>query len=117
MTSGCARRAFREDVCASWSESEVLEVMAAAARVVRAGEALLVEATGHAAHRSDGRLSADRMTTRFGLPFDQRLVQRVTRPRSSARVTGQGARAVVQPVASDLGGFSRRHCPHARRAR
>ena len=55
--------AFAGNAARGLSETDVLEVMAAAARIVRAGEALLVETTGQVCDRSDGRLNADRMTT------------------------------------------------------
>ena len=70
---------FADGAARRLSEAEVLEVMAAAARIVRAGEAVLIEATGQVCDRSDGRLSADRMTTRFGCRSTSELVQRTTR--------------------------------------
>ncbi len=95
---------FGGDAARAWSETEVLDVMAAAARVVRAGEAMLVEATAQVCDRSDGRLSADRMTTRFGCRSTGELVQRVTRG-SKVRASDlvKAARAVVQPTALTSG--------------
>ena len=82
----------------------MLEVLAAAARITRAGEALLVEATAQVCDRSDGRLSADRMTTRFGCRSASELVQRVTRAsKQRAGDVVKAARAVVQPVALTSG--------------
>lgn len=96
--------AFSNDAAQAWSEAEVLEVMAAAARVVRAGEALLVEATGQVCDRSDGRLSADRMTTRLGCRSTSELVQRVTRAsKQRAGDVVKAARAVVRPIALTSG--------------
>ena len=87
-----------------WSEADVLEVMAAAARIVRAGEALLVEATAQVCDRSDGRLNADRMTTRFGCRSTSELVQRATRvSKLRAADLVKAARAVVQPIALTSG--------------
>ena len=78
--------------------------MAAAARIVRAGEALLVEATAQVCDRSDGRLTADRMTTRFGCRSTSELVQRVTRvSKQRAGDLVKAARAVVRPVALTSG--------------
>ncbi|WP_314504105.1 DUF222 domain-containing protein [uncultured Microbacterium sp.] len=86
------------------SEKEVLEVMAAAARIVRAGEALLVETTGQVCDRSDGLPTAERVTTRFGCRSTGELVQRVTRI-SKQRATDlvRSGRAVMQPVALTSG--------------
>ncbi|WP_375386664.1 DUF222 domain-containing protein [uncultured Microbacterium sp.] len=86
------------------SEVEVLELMAAAARVTRAGEALLVAATAEVCNRSDGRLHADRMTTRFGCRSAFELVQRVTRgSKQRAGDVVKAARAVAQRVALTSG--------------
>jgi hypothetical protein len=86
------------------SEPEVMEVMAAAARIVRAGEALLVEAAGQVCDRSDGRLRADRMTTRFGCRSASELVQRVTRvSKQRAADLVKAGRAVMQAVALTSG--------------
>ena len=101
---GMAGAAFADDGARLWSEAEVLEVMAAAARVVRAGEALLVEATAQVCDRSDSRLIADRMTTRFGCRSMNELVQRVSRrSKSGASDLVKAGRAVVQPVALTSG--------------
>ncbi len=102
--AGVLDEVFAADAARSWSEAEVLEVMAAAARITRAGEALLVEATAQVCDRSDGRLSGDRMTTRFGCRSTSELVQRVTR--SSKHRAGdmvQAARAVTQTTAMTSG--------------
>ena len=86
------------------SETDVLEVMATAARIVRAGEALLVEAAGQVCDRSDGRLNADRMTTRFGCGSPSELVQRVTRvSKTRASDVVKAGRAIVNPVALTSG--------------
>ena len=86
------------------SETDVLEVMAAAARIVRAGEALLVETTGQVCDRSDGRLNADRMTTRFGCGSPSELVQRATRvSKLRAGDLVRAGRVIVRPVALTSG--------------
>lgn len=101
---GVVGEAFSNDAAQAWSEAEVLEVMAAAARVVRAGEALLVEATAQVCDRSDGRLSGDRMTTRLGCRSTSELVQRVTRAsKQRAGDVVKAARAVVRPIALTSG--------------
>ena len=96
--------AFAGNAAHGLSDADVLEVMAAAARIVRAGEALLVETTGQVCDRSDGRLNADRMTTRFGCGSPSELVQRVTRvSKSRAGELVKAGRAVVNPVALTSG--------------
>ncbi|HEX5728068.1 HNH endonuclease signature motif containing protein [Microbacterium sp.] len=108
---------FAGDVARGLSETDVLEVMAAGARIVRAGEALLVEATTQACDRSDGRLHADRMTTRFGCRSVGELVQRVTRvSKQRAGDLARAARAVVRPVALTTGGLLPAALPHMREA-
>lgn len=88
----------------SLSDTDVLEVMAAAARIVRAGEALLVETAGQICDRSDGLLSAERMTTRFGCRSTSELVQRVTRvSKQRGADLVKGGRAIMQPVALTSG--------------
>ena len=87
----------------TWSRAEVLEIMAMAARIVRAGEALLVEATAQVCDRSDGRLNADRMTTLLGCRSAGELVQRTTRmSKLRAGDVVKAARAVVQPIGAHL---------------
>ena len=61
------------------TDPEILEVMAVAARIVRSGEALLVEATGQVDQRSEAPAADARMTTRFGCRSVSELVQRATR--------------------------------------
>ena len=63
---GVVGEVFAADGARGFSETDVLEVMAVAARIARSAEALMVEATAQVCDRSDGRLSAERMTTRFG---------------------------------------------------
>lgn len=95
---------FDRDFARSLSESEVLEMMAAAARIVRAGEALLVETTAQVSDRSDGIPTADRMTTRRGCASTSELVQRVTRvSKTRAADVVKAARAVLTPVALTSG--------------
>ena len=95
---------FAEDAASRLSDSEVLEVMAAAARIVRAGEALLVETAGQVCDRSHGRLGTDRMTTRFGCRSVSELIQRATRvSKLRAGDTVKAARAVLRPVALTTG--------------
>ncbi len=102
--AGAVDGLFADGAARRLSEAEVLEVMAAAARVVRAGEAVLIEVTGQVCDRSDGRLSADRMTTRFGCRSTSELVQRTTRvSKQRAGDLAKAARAVMQPTALTSG--------------
>jgi len=102
--AGLVGELFAGDGARHLSEADVLELMSAASRIVRAGEALLVEATSQVCDRSDGRLHADRMTTRFGCRSTSELVQRVTRAsKQRAGDLVKAARAVVRPVALTTG--------------
>lgn len=95
---------FDRDLARGLSEPEVLEVMAAAARIVRAGEALLVETTAQVCDRSDGIPTADRMTTRHGCGSTSEFVQRATRvSKTRAADVVRAARAVLTPVALTSG--------------
>ena len=99
-----ASELFADDAARGLSDADVLEVMATAARIVRAAEALLVETTGQVCDRSDGRLAADRMTTRYGSRSVSELVQRTTR--ASKQTAGdivRAARAVIRPIALTTG--------------
>jgi hypothetical protein len=101
---GVVDEMFSGDTSRSLSDTHVLEVMVVAARIVRAGEALLVEAAGQVCDRSDGRMTADRMTTRFGCRTAGELVQRVTRvSKVRAGDLVKASRAVMQPVAVTSG--------------
>jgi len=102
--AGLVGDVFAGDDARGWSERDVLEILSAAARITRAGEALLVEATAQVCDRSDGRLNADRMTTRFGCRSTSELVQRTTRVSTmGAADLVKAARAVVRPVALTSG--------------
>ena len=95
---------FADDAARRLTDTDVLEVMAAAARIVRAAEALLIETTGQVCDRSDGRPAGDRMTTRFGCRSVGEMVQRTTRAsRLRAGDLVKAARAVLQPVAVTTG--------------
>lgn len=102
--TGVVAELFATGAARTFTEAEVMEVMSAAARITRAGEALLVEATAQVCDRSDGRLAGDRMTGRFGCRSVSELVQRVTR--ASKHRAGDivaAARAVLQPTAMTSG--------------
>ena len=115
--AGLVGELFAGDVARRLSETDVLEVMAAAARIVRAGEALLVEATTQVCDRSDRRLQADRMTTRFGCRSVGEVVQRVTRvSKQRAGDLTRVARAVVRPVALTTGELLPAALPNMRAA-
>lgn len=102
--SGVVGDVFADGGARELSEAEVLELLAVAARIARAAEALLVEATGQVCDRSDGRLAADRMTNRFGCRSTSELVQRVTRAsKQRAGDLVKAARAVVRPVSLATG--------------
>jgi hypothetical protein len=101
---GVLDEVFDGDTSRRLSEQDVMEVLAAAARITRAGEALLVAAAAQVCDRSDGRLSGDRMTTRYGCRTTAELVQRVTRASKQRAVdVVKAARAVVQPTSITSG--------------
>ncbi|WP_243076522.1 HNH endonuclease signature motif containing protein [Microbacterium sp. SS28] len=86
------------------ADQELLEVMAAAARLARGAEALLIEATAQVVERSNAAAVSDRLTTRLGCRSVGELVQRVTRVSKRAGadlVTASGA--VLQPIAPATG--------------
>lgn len=95
---------FATGAARSFTDAEVMELMAAAARIIRASEALLVDATSQVCDRSDGRLAGDRMTTRFGCRSVSEFTQRVTRAsRHRAKDFVTAARAVQQTTALTSG--------------
>lgn len=99
-----AEEVYADDGLRGASDREVLEVMALAARITRAAEAVTVEATGQVCDRNDGRVHADRLTTRFGCVSTSELVQRVTRvSKHRAADLVKAARAVLRPVALTTG--------------
>lgn len=71
------------------ADDEVLAVLAAAGRIQRLAEAVIVEATGQIIERDDSRSHADRVTTRHGCRNVSELVQRGT------RMSGRTASSVV----------------------
>ncbi|WP_133544020.1 HNH endonuclease signature motif containing protein [Microbacterium sp. BK668] len=98
-----AEEALGEDRMRLLADAEVLEVMALAARVHRAAEALLLESTAHVADRSEGA-GPDRLTTRAGCRSVSELVQRATRLSSrSATDLVTAARAMQRQIAPSSG--------------
>ena len=89
-----------------WAESEVLEVMSAAARIARRAEALLIEAASQVDGRSAAPALSERMTNRFGCRSVGELVQRATRVsgrRASELVkAGRAVRQEVAPTSGEL---------------
>jgi hypothetical protein len=115
--AGVVCEAFAGDTARRLTEGEVLELLAAASRIVRAGEALLVEATAQVCDRSDGRVSADRMTTTLGCRSTGELVQRTTRmSKQRAADLVRAARAVMRPVALTSGQVLPASLPAMRKA-
>ena len=70
--AGLVGDVFAGDDARGWSERDVLEIMSAAARITRAGEALLVEATAQVCDRSDGRLERGSDDDPVRMPLDER---------------------------------------------
>src|SRR6478735_7529520 len=102
--AGAVRETLASDAMRGMTDPEILELMAVAARIVRSGEALLVEATGQVDLRSEAPAADARMTTRFGCRSVSELVQRTTR--MSSRTAGdylRASRAVRWVVAPTTG--------------
>lgn len=74
-------------------DADVVDLMDAAASIVRSAEALLVEAAAIATERSETGVVADRLTTAYGCRSPRELVQRVTR--SSGARAGELVRAAA----------------------
>ena len=94
------------------SDSELLDVMVLAGELGRLHEAILIEATGEVARRSETPERDLRLTTRMGCHDVSELVQRLTRlaPASAARLQ-RAAKAVavagVDPGRAAAAGASR----------
>src|SRR6478752_1171298 len=88
----------------SAGEAEVLTVLAAAGRLVRLAQALMVEATAVVLERDDSVPHSDRLTTRYGCRHLGELLQRATRVsgRTASDVVG-AAKAVRRQVAPSTG--------------
>lgn len=86
------------------SESVIAATMAAASRVQRRLDAVLVEAVGEAARRSESGDRDERMTTRAGCRDANELIRRLTRlsASSSARLL-RASRAVQEPTSFATG--------------
>ncbi|WP_133541693.1 HNH endonuclease signature motif containing protein [Microbacterium sp. BK668] len=99
------------------SDAEVLDLLAAAARISRAAEAFAVEATVEASERSSSPAPWERMTTRLGCRSVSELVQRSTRvSRRAAADMITAAGAVGQPVAPTTGALLPAEFPGVRAA-
>lgn len=81
--------ALGEEGLRAASDDEVLVALAAAGRIQRLVEAVVVEAAGQVIERDDARPHTDRVTTRYGCRNVSELVQRAT------RVSGRTATAIV----------------------
>jgi hypothetical protein len=85
-------------------DTEVLRTLAAAGRMRRSAEAVMVEAAAVIVDRDGGVGHADRLTTRYGCRNMSELVQRATRVSSrTASDLISAASAVQQPVALSTG--------------
>ena len=96
--------AFAGDAFGALSDTEILEIMAASARITRGAEALLIETTGEVDERSARATVDARMTTRFGCRSVVELVQRTTRvSKHTASDYLAAGRAVHRGVAPSSG--------------
>ncbi|MFC8680385.1 DUF222 domain-containing protein [Microbacterium ureisolvens] len=96
--------AFAGDGLRACDDAEVLTALAAASRIQRGAEAIMIEAVAQVRERDDVRAHADRTTTRYGCRNIGELVQRATRMsgRRAADVTA-AAGAVQRSVAASSG--------------
>ena len=109
--------AFSDEGMRLAGDDDLLVVLAAAARVARGAEALMVEVVAQIDDRSDRVPHADRLTTRYGCRSLGELVQRTTRV--SARTASEmirAAHAVQQPVAPSTGEVLPAEFPQMREA-
>ncbi|WP_214467675.1 HNH endonuclease signature motif containing protein [Microbacterium flavescens] len=81
--------ALADDGLRTRDDNEVLSVLAAAGRVQRGVEAVMIEAVALVRERDEQRPHSDRVTTRYGCRNLSELVQRAT------RVSGRGATALA----------------------
>lgn len=96
--------ALADDGLRARDDRELLAVLAAAGRVQRFAEALMIEAVAHVRERDEVRPHADRVTTRYGCRNVGELVQRATRLSSrSASGLAAAARAVHRSTATATG--------------
>ena len=103
MLAGTVSEVVGDGVSGRLGDEDVLATMAAASRIVRLGEALLIEMAAQVETRSAG-LRDERMTTHYGCRSTKELVQRTTL--QSSRTVGdvvRAARAVQQSVAPSSG--------------
>ncbi|WP_194396710.1 HNH endonuclease signature motif containing protein [Microbacterium atlanticum] len=77
--AGVVAGAFADDGLRACDDAEVLSALAAAGRVQRGIEAVMVEAVAQLRERDEVRAHADRATTRYGCRNLGELVQRATR--------------------------------------
>jgi hypothetical protein len=96
--------ALGERVVAGCRDNELLEVLAAAARLARAAEAILIEAAAEVDERSHDPIRSERMTSRHGCRSVAELLARTTRlsQRRAGDLVAAG-RAIRQPVAPASG--------------
>ncbi len=96
---GATRSMVSNGDVAGASDADLLALMDAAGGIVRAAEAVLVEATAEITARSEAPLVADRLTSRHGARNVCELVQRVTRVSSrTARDYVRAVAATAEPV-------------------
>lgn len=96
-------QAFDSDTCRELTDREVVATLAAAGRLLRSAEAVLVDATAHVMDRSDVGV-AEKLTTAFGCRSVNELLQRTTRgSKVSASDLIRAARVTRRPVAPSSG--------------
>lgn len=109
--------ALADDGLRTRDDGEVLAVLAAAGRVQRGVEAVMIEAVAQVHERDELRAHADRVTTHFGCRNLGELVQRATRVSGrSATGLAAAARAVQRSTALSTGELLPAEFPRLRAA-
>jgi len=102
--AGVVAAAFADDGMRACDDGEVLSALAAAGRMQRGVEGLLIEAVAQLRERDDLRAHDDRVTTRYGSRNLSELVQRATRMSGrSAADLAAAAHAVQRSTAPSTG--------------
>ncbi|WP_426322172.1 DUF222 domain-containing protein [Microbacterium sp. E-13] len=115
--AGLASAALADDGLRTRDDGEVLSALAAAARVQRGVEAVMIEAVAQVRERDELRAHSDRVTTRYGCRNLGELIQRATRVsgRSATSLAG-AARAVQRSTALSSGELLPAEFPRLRAA-
>ena len=109
--------ALADDGLRTCGDDEVVKVLAAAGRVQRGVEAVMIDAVGHLRERDEMRAHSDRVTTRYGCRNASELVQRATRM-SGRSATGllTAARSVQRSMSLSTGELLPAEFPRLRAA-